>query len=229
MLQAPQARPLAEAARLARGLGGLPSAFFRARRVGHDETVLVIPGFATGDTATIALRTYLRRCGYQVEGWQLGINGGQVRALTPKVADRIRALFERKKERIKLVGWSLGGVLAREATRLAPDAVDCIVTLGTPVIGGPKYTLVANRYEAQGIDLDAIEARAAEANREPLPVPITAIYSRTDGIVAWKACFDDNPANDIEYIEVKTGHAELGFSGPAFRAVTRGLHKTRQK
>ena len=211
---------------MARGLSGLPYAFLRARSVGDHETVLVVPGFATGDSATIALRSFLRRSGYRAEGWGLGINQGQVQALTPQVADRIKTLSRERNARIRVVGWSLGGVLAREATRLVPDCVASIVTLGTPVIGGPKYTLVAGHYRKQGIDLDAVERTVAETNRSPIPVPITAIYSPLDGVVAWQACFDDNPMNDVRYVELALGHAELGFSGPAFRAVADALAAT---
>ncbi len=223
MIQPPKPRPLAEVGRLARGLSGLPYAFARARAVGSGGTVLVLPGFATGDAATLALRSFLQRSGYRAEGWRLGINRGDVRALTPRVVDRIRSLSQERQEPIRLVGWSLGGVLAREAARQAPDCVAAIVTLGTPVVGGPKYTLVADYYRKRGVDLDALERSVADANRDPIRAPITAIYSPHDGVVAWRACFDDNPANDVRYVEMPVGHAELGFSGPVFRVVAEAL------
>ncbi len=225
VIEPPKARPWAEAARLARGFTTLPGAFVRTDHVppGRGQTVLVVPGFATGDTSTWFIRRFLRRIGYRTFGWGLGINRGDVASLTPRVADVIRKLSRTADGPIKVVGWSLGGVLAREASRHVPGLVDHIVTLGTPVVGGPKYTLVANRYRQRGMDLDEIEQRVAQRNRERLPVDVTAVYSRKDGVVAWKACLDDNPSNNIRYIEVDTGHAELGFSGPVLRAVARSL------
>ena len=224
-LKVPQSRPVAEAARLARGIIGLPRAFASMRTwpKGNGETVLVIPGFATGDSATIAIRTSLARLGYRSRGWSLGINGGDVSALTPRVVDRIAALSDEAGTSIDIVGWSLGGVLAREATRAAPSRVGHIITLGTPIVGGPKYTLVAEKYREQGLDLDAFERQVAERNREPLPVRVTAVYSRKDAVVAWRACFDDNPSNDVRYVEVETGHAELGFSGRTLRVIADAL------
>ncbi len=221
----PDSRPLSEAARLARGVIGLPRAYASSWRWprGRGETVLVVPGFATGDGSTVAIRTFLRRLGYRTEGWSLGRNRGDVPRLTPMVGDRIAELARASGGPIKVVGWSLGGVLAREATRLHPSLVDHIVTLGTPVVGGPKYTLVADAYRRQGVDLDEIERTVADRNRTPLPVRVTAIYSRLDAVVSWQACFDDNPDNDVRYVEVETGHAELGFSGPVFRAIAAAL------
>ena len=206
-----------------RGIAGLPVAYAGVRRWprGQGETVLVIPGFATGDRATLALRLFLKRLGYQVHGWGLGMNDGRVEHWTAQVADRIAALATRGP--IKLVGWSLGGVLAREAARHAPDQVEHIVTMGTPVVGGPKYTLVADHYRQRGVDLDRIERQVAETNERPLPMRITAIYSRLDSVVAWRACLDDNPRNDVRYVELNVGHAEFGFSGAVFRAVSEAL------
>jgi pimeloyl-ACP methyl ester carboxylesterase len=82
---------------------------------------------------------------------------------------------------VRLIGWSLGGYLAREVAREHPHAVQQVITLGSPVIGGPKYTAVAGAYRRRGVDLDAIEAEVAVRNELPLDTPITAIYSQSDG------------------------------------------------
>jgi pimeloyl-ACP methyl ester carboxylesterase len=221
-MRAPNPRPWSEAAWLLRGLAGLST--FRV--CGTDlprgsSPVLVLPGFLTGDASTAPLRRFLSRLGYQVSGWGLGRNRGDVEALVPLVEARLAALYPDTP--VSLVGWSLGGVLARETARRAPARVRRVVTLGTPVVGGPKYTLAAKAYRRRGIDVDAIERLAAEMNRTPLGVPVTAIYSRKDSVVAWQACIDDNPANDVDYVEVRTGHAELGYSPVVYREVARAL------
>jgi len=119
---------------------------------------------------------------------------------------------------VRLVGWSLGGYLAREAARERPDAVERVITLGSPTVGGPKYTAVAEVYRRSGYDLDAIEAAVEARNRVPLQVPVTAIYSRSDAVVAWEACIDRvNP--QVEHVEVHTTHLGLGFAPDVYRII----------
>ena len=89
-----------------------------------------------------------------------------------------------------LVGWSLGGVVARELARLRPDLVRAVVTLGTPVVGGVRYVAVSYPWRRRGYDLDDHRALATEAARVPIRVPVTAIWSRRDGIVCGAACVD---------------------------------------
>jgi pimeloyl-ACP methyl ester carboxylesterase len=91
---------------------------------------------------------------------------------------------------VRLIGWSLGGYLAREAARDCPDLVHQVITLRSPVVGGPKYTLVAEAYRRRGIDLDEVEAQVEARNSVPLRTPVVAIYSRNDAVVEWEACID---------------------------------------
>lgn len=189
---------------------------------GRGEPVLVLPGFAASDASTAALRTYLRWLGYETRGWGFGTNGGDLPALVPRVIGLLEAQVAAARRRIRCVGWSLGGNLAREAARERPDLVERVVTLGTPAVGGPKYTGVARSYRRRGIDLDAVEARVAERERVPIRVPITAIYSRRDGIVAWQACIDRS-SPDVEHVEVSAAHLGLGFHPEVYRVVAERL------
>ena len=161
---------------------------------------------------TVFIRRFLRARGYQAQGWNLGTNTGKVYELLPRVIERLEQVRAEAKGPVQLVGWSLGGVLAREAARARPDDVRRIVTMGTPVVGGPKYTAAARYYIQRGIDVDAIEADAKERNAVPIGVPISAIFSKNDRVVAWRAQLDDNPGNDVDHLEVRTTHAGLGFS-----------------
>jgi len=225
MIPRPRRRALFELAHLARGIATLPLAMASLPRLprGSGRPVLVVPGFMTSDRATVALRRWLRLLGYCAYGWGLGTNRGQVPKLVPRVVARVAELADLHGERVALVGWSVGGVIAREAARQSPDRVARVVTLGTPVVGGPKYTLAASYYEKKGFDLDALERRAAEQNAATIPVPITAVFSKIDSIVAWQACLDPNPDNRVEHIELGVGHVELGFSYEAFRVLARSL------
>lgn len=189
---------------------------------GTGERILVLPGFGAGDGSTGVLRAYLRYLGYRPRGWGLGRNRGDVPTLIPQVVDRLEALAERDGAPVSMVGWSLGGVLAREAARESPEAARRVITLGSPVVGGPKYTAVAEAYRRRGVDLDALEAEVEERNRTPIEVPVTAIYSRNDAVVSWQACIDRS-GHDVEHVEVEATHVGLGFSPDVFEIVAQRL------
>lgn len=185
---------------------------------GDGAPVLVLPGFGAGDGSTLLLRGYLRVLGYAVHGWGLGRNGGDVPALIPQVIERTERIAQRVGRPVRLVGWSLGGVLSRETARERPVAVERVVTMGSPVVGGPKYTLAGASYRRRGVDLDEIERQVAEREAVPIRRPITAIYSRNDAVVAWKACID-RFSPDVEHVEVEATHSGLGFSARVYEIV----------
>lgn len=193
---------------------------------GDGRIVMLVPGFGTTDHWLAPLGAYLRWLGYRVEGWGLGRNTGRVPQLVPKMVERIDGLAADHDDGIALVGWSLGGYLAREAARERQALVRRVVTFGSPVIGGPKYTTTARYYKKNGFDLDEIEARVTERDEVPLRIPVTAIYSRRDGIVAWRACIDHvNP--DVEHIEIKATHLGMGLSPEVFEIVAERLARSR--
>jgi len=197
-----------------RELAGLPR--------GKGAPVMVFPGFGTGDMATWALRKFLAYLGYEVQGWGLGRNHGRVPELIPHALERLQHFSDTRRRPVNLVGWSLGGYIARELARERPDLVTRVVTLGSPVVGGPKYTASHRYYVRQGYDLDEIEATVAARDSVPLTVPVTAIYSKRDGVVTWQACIDRvNPGT--EHVEVLASHLGLGLSPDVFAIVARRL------
>jgi len=177
---------------------------------GAGDPVLVFPGYGASDASTAVLRGILRGLGHDARGWGIGRNHGDVPDLIPRVTEVAQRCADETGRRVRLVGWSLGGVLAREVARDRPELVERVVTLGSPVVGGPKYTAAAGSYRRRGEDLDAIEAAVAERSMTPIDVPITAIYSKRDGVVAWRACIDER-SRDVEHIEVPCSHTGLGF------------------
>ena len=184
------------------------------------RTVLVLPGFAADDASTLLLRAFLRRLGHSVTGWGFGRNRGDVTALVPRVASLALEQFRRDGEPVHLIGQSLGGVIAREVARDQPKAVAQVLTLGTPVVGGPAYTALHRRYPAS--EIGAIDATMRERNRVPITVPITAIYSKRDGIVSWQACLDTvNPR--ATNVEVGSSHLGMGIDPAVWRLVARLL------
>jgi pimeloyl-ACP methyl ester carboxylesterase len=224
LLQAPPPRGLLREARgaleLPRLLLQLPHLARQPR--GRGGPVLVLPGYGAGDTSTALLQGYLRFLGHRPFGWGLGRNGGDVPALLPRVLERIGDLARSAPGGVALVGWSLGGYLAREAARERPEWVRRVVTLGSPVVGGPKYTAVGEIYRRRGVDLDAVEAQVEERYARVLSTPVTAIYSRADAVVAWRACIDRRSPN-VEHVEVETTHIGLGFAPEVYGVIASRL------
>ena len=195
---------------------------------GSGQPVLVLPGYGAGDISTALLQAYLRFLGYRVRGWGRGRTHGEVQTLLPRVLKRLMSLARKSGQEVTLVGWSLGGYLAREAARERPDLVQRVITLGTPVIGGPKYTVVARHFHRRGIDMDAMEAEIELRNQILLRTPVTAIYSRADAVVAWRACIDRNGSN-VEHIEVRTSHLGFGFSPDVYKIIAQRLANHSQR
>ena len=209
-----ESRALFELPRLA-----LHSPELARRPRGGGRPVVVYPGYGTGDASTTPLRAYLRGLGYDVHGWNLGRNRGDMRTVITPVLDQIRALARAHAQPVALVGWSLGGVIAREVAREHPELVACVITFGTPVVGGPKYTAVAGIYREQGVDLDQLERELAALDVDrPIQVPVTAIYSAEDRIVAWQACLDAT-STDVEHVELRGTHTGLGINPDVYRVV----------
>lgn len=225
-----QAPPRSGLLREARGIIELPRLLFRLYALaqqprGRGEPVLVLPGYGAGDASTALLQTYLRFLGYRVRGLGRTSNRGAVPELLTRVFKRLISLSRKNQEKVRIIGWSLGGYLAREAARERPDLVHQVITLGTPVIGGPKYTVVAHVFRRRGIDMDAIEAEIELRNQISLTTPVTAIYSRVDAVVAWKACIDHHTSS-VEHVEVKSTHVGLGFSPEVYKIIAQRLAAT---
>ena len=178
---------------------------------GNGAPVMVLPGFGAGDGSTRVLRAHLRSLGYRVGGWGLGKNSGRVPELIPQVVKSVAARAQREGRPMRLVGWSLGGYLAREAARDLPEEVHQVVTLGSPVVGGPRFTTTAGFYRAAGTDFNEIDAFIAERERTPICVPVTAVYSKRDGVVDWRACIDRN-SPIVEHVRVRSSHVGLVLS-----------------
>lgn len=209
-----------EQGRAALELAGLASrrqALEQAPR-GDGHPVLVLPGLLAGDFSTLPLRRFLRGLSYDARGWGLGLNLGP----TPTLRARLDALLTEMRgargHRVSLVGWSLGGIYARELARTRPDAVRSVITLGTPfrdVSATHAARLVPIRPGGRPLR-EAHDLRAQL--RAPVPVPTTSIYSRTDGIVHWQSCLEaDGP--ERENVEVQCSHTGMGFHAEVLRVV----------
>jgi pimeloyl-ACP methyl ester carboxylesterase len=183
----------------------------RARRAAQPRTAILLPGFGAGPRSMRVMESFLRRRGHRARDWGLGTNTGDARQFRAKLQRVVGESIKVHGEPVVLVGWSLGGYIAREYAREHPGEVRKVVTLGSPVIGGPRYTATAEWYRSQGHDLAEMERAVKDRYAIPLRVPVTAIYSKRDGVVAWQACID-KWSPDVRHIEVSETHVGLGFA-----------------
>jgi len=186
---------------------------------GDGHPVLVLPGLLADDSSTRALRGFLNSHGYEAHGWELGRNVGLRGTVERDMLARIDELFERYgRRKVSLVGWSLGGLYARQLAKSAPDKVRGMISLGSPFAGSPKSTNAWRAYEmASGSKVEEHDPFSGTLAGTP-PVPTTSIFSRSDGICAWQACLnEDGP--ESENIEVYGSHCGLGHHPAAVYAI----------
>lgn len=215
---------LTEVGRALLELGTLPLAapmLMTAKR-GDGHPVMVLPGFVTSDISTTILRRYLTSLDYDAHAWELGRNLGP-RAIGwegEKLIARLDEIHAKTGRTVSLVGWSLGGVLARQLARRRPDLVRQVISLGSPFAGDPRATNVWKAYEfltGQRLKDPDTQAQLRESETAP-PVPSTAIYTKGDGVVAWQNCREPESAT-TDNIEVPGSHCGLGVNGLVLYAV----------
>ncbi len=189
---------------------------------GDGHPVLVLPGFAANDYGTLLLRHYLSLLGYQVFPWNLGWNLDQHSAGKQGefVSRRIEEIVTRTGCKVSLVGWSLGGVIAREAARRDPVSLRQVITLGSPFAGNPRATSMAVLYEVITGNRfsSAKNRRRYVGGYRPLAIPSSAIFSKSDGAVAWQNCVSETDAI-TENIEVVSSHSGFSANPAVFYAV----------
>ena len=212
-LLALEARAWGEFAALVPALPALANA---PRGDGHP--VLVLPGFLANDASTHALRWFLRDRGYHAHAWRLGRNVGPTAETVRGLVDRLDAIHTRHGRTVSLVGWSLGGIYARELARAFPDKVRLVITLASP-FRDPQATNVARltrltgRAQSQGAPVVPRERLQA-----PLSVPSTSFYSETDGIVAWQSCLEPEGPY-AENLAVRSSHCGMGHHPTVLLAI----------
>jgi pimeloyl-ACP methyl ester carboxylesterase len=200
------------------GLASLPALAAAPKGDGH--TVLVLPGFLTSDSSTDFMRRALRGLGLNAVGWDLGRNLGGIYGMRDKLRDKVAALKRESGHKISLVGWSLGGVYARDLALNLPDMVRGIITLGSPFSGDLRANNVGRLYDVvSGERVDDADPVDVAALAGHLPVPATSIFSRTDGVVHWRTSqVKEHP--EAENIEVVgASHLGLGFNPAVLWAV----------
>jgi len=194
--------------------------FLRRAARGDGHSVLVLPGFLADDLSTAVLRRYVGFLGYHACGWELGRNIGPSSHILEGMEAKLTALAERSGGKVSVVGWSLGGIYARSLGRELPHLVRQVITLGSPFRGDePISSHAKGPFERlRHLHVAEDELPPAALDRLPLDMPLTAVYSRGDGIVAWQSCIQETD-HHRENIEVIGSHCGLGHNPAAMWVV----------
>ena len=208
-------RAAAELAALA-----VASPLLAADRRGDGHPVLVLPGLFGGDLHTLTLRNYLVWLGYATQGWELGTNLGPTEAVMSGLRTRLAQLADASSRRVTLVGWSLGGLYAHELARSAPASVRQVVTLGSPVRLARRGTRATSRMFDRFSHLQVVPEAVPRpwAEDGALRAPTTSIYTRSDGVVAWRSCLVEDGTRR-ENVEVHGSHYGLAHNPTVLHVV----------
>ncbi len=194
----------------------------KARAANGGAPLIVVPGFLSSDASTGVLRGRLAEAGYDVRGWGQGLNLGASEERLARLADDVSRLARQRERPVSLVGWSLGGLYAREIAKRVPDDVARVVTLGSPFSGDPRANRVwwlyewLNRHPVDDLPI------VCDLSAKP-PVPTIALWSRDDGIVS-SSCARGLPHEADAAIEVSCCHIGFTFEPAALDAVVAALH-----
>ena len=181
---------------------------------------LVIPGFIAHDRTTAALRRALAETGWRVHGWEMGVNWGARAETVERLKDRLDRISPDRK--VLIVGWSLGGLFARELARACPERVCAVVTLGSPFSGDPKQNNVWRLYER--VAGHKVDAPPLPRITDKPPVPHLALWSRKDGLIAPRAARGLEGERD-EAVELDCTHMAFGISARAAREAVREIDR----
>src|SRR5665213_1419836 len=186
---------------------------------GDGHPVLTLPGFLATDISMAPMRRYLMELGYDAYAWKMGRNVGGFARMRAALRDRLAEIHAATGRKVTIVGWSLGGIYARDLALQAPELVRYVVTLGSPFAGDVRATNATRLYEAMSGEAVEHDSALRKAIAGDLPVPTSSIYSRADGIVNWRTCILRASAT-AENIEVHLGsHVGLGVNAAALWAV----------
>lgn len=188
---------------------------------GDGHPVMVLPGFMSSEVSTNSLREYIANQGYDVYDWGMGRNLGKLEFLDPLMA-RVEEIYYKTGQPISLIGWSLGGVYARQIAKERPKMIRQLITMGSPFSGLAEPNNVSWIYSALngGKQVKNVNSSFLENLPMPAPVPTTAIYSKNDGIVAWKNCMEQVEDATHQNVEVRGSHIGMASNFSVLKIIT---------
>jgi pimeloyl-ACP methyl ester carboxylesterase len=177
---------------------------------GDGHPVIVFPGLGVSDFSTVPMRNFLRDRGYLPHPWRQGFNFGPREGVLEACVAQLKALHAQHRQPVSLIGWSLGGIYARELAKEHPELVRCVITLGSPFTGHPRATNAWRIFELVS-GQSAHDPERMAGIRRPPPVPTTSVYSRSDGVVAWQCSLNPDLPH-TENIELPASHIGMGVN-----------------
>ena len=199
--------------------------FIPKRKKGRGKPVLIMPPYLGNDFSTRFVRKYLKSLGFKTYKWDLGVNMINSKYI-PKLVEKLDDIYEKHDEKVSLVGWSGGGMFAKIIANRHPDKVAQLITIGSPVWGVKNMNTPIIRM------LEFLRGKTLrERNKkfltelEQIPkVPITCIYTKTDGLLPWKHCLEaETLRSDIKNIEVFGSHTGMGANASILLTVAHAL------
>lgn len=187
----------------------LPYIFWKCPR--GNGPVMILPGFLFGDWYMWPMKMTLKVKGYQVYGWRLGMNKGYSEKINDGLIRRLKELVEEHDgQKISLIGFSLGGIYARNTAHLQPQLVDQIFVIGSPFMEIDNSVNIQNIYKfVAGKKLeDNVGFEVAERVKKKLSIPTISIYSFFDGIVSLESCIEPEDSMTFNY-EILSTHCGL--------------------
>lgn len=200
------------------------------QKKGNNKPVLLMPPYLGNDHSTRFVRKYLKSVGFKTYKWELGVNTINSKYL-PKLIERLDEIFERHQEKVSLVGWSGGGILAKIIANRYPDKVEQLITIGSPVWGVKNMNtpLVRTLEFLRGRRLKERNKKFLEELEEIPNVPVTCIYTKTDGLVPWKNCLEaETYRSNIKNVEVFGSHCGLGANASVLVTIANALIENSQ-
>ena len=197
----------------------------QAQPIGDGHPVVVYPGLGGGSLSTSTLRRFLKESNFSVQDWEGGINTGPVGPLHDwlgSLEEGVHELHRQHGRPVSLVGWSLGGVYAREIAKRLPQAVRQVITLATPFNSLGRGNHAGVLYKLLNPGNRHLTAELEARLRETPPVPTTSIYSKSDGIVAWRGCIEQRTERS-ESVEVAASHLGMVSHPQVLRIIANRL------
>ncbi len=194
-------------------------AFFATRPLlgtlpkGDGHAVMTLPGFMATNSSTTPMRGLLSQLGYDAHGWDSGRNVRVDNALIARLEGQLTRLHNVSGRKVSLIGWSLGGVLARELAKLHPEKVRLVMSLGSPLSDDRNHTSAKRLFELlNGKEPEPMRNGGFNSLSEAPPVPTTSVLTKTDGVVHWRASVQAEGDHPTENIVVHASHCGLGVN-----------------
>jgi alpha-beta hydrolase superfamily lysophospholipase len=177
--------------------------------------VVIFPGLGASGGSVAPLRKFCKSLGYAAFDWGRGFNTGPKGDLDlwlAELADHCTQMIEEHQQTVTLIGWSLGGIYAREVAKLMPGRVRQVITIGTPFNSDKDHTNAGWLYRLLSDDSPEFDAKLNLRLRSSPPVPTTSIFSRADGVVAWQTCLHPYKRREVQDVEIQGSHIGMGWN-----------------